>query len=129
MLAAARAYLTPRGQPDTLTAHFEYPNRTSAGPAIVVVDPVKLGRQLSTLQLTLWQGGLLSQAPWTTPAVSRRVVVAYATHTDLRSFEGLSLPTGFAKTAATELPARRTLRCSGPGAATRTGLSSCCPGP
>ncbi|XDG06405.1 hypothetical protein ABKA04_006020 [Annulohypoxylon sp. FPYF3050] len=68
MLAAASAYLSSRGQRDTLTAHFEYPNRTTAGPAIVVIEDVKLTGQISTLHLTLWQGELLSQAPWVTPS-------------------------------------------------------------
>ncbi|RYP35916.1 hypothetical protein DL767_003605 [Monosporascus sp. MG133] len=104
MLAAASAHLSPRGQPDTLTAHFEYPDRTAVGPAIVVVEDVKLTGQLSTLHLTLWQDGLLSQAPWVTPSVSRRVVLAYTTHTNLRTFAGITLPTGYEATAAAALP-------------------------
>lgn len=104
MLAAASAHLSSRGQRDTLTAHFEYPNRTAVGPAIVVVEDVKLAGQLSTLHLTLWQGGLLSQAPWITPSVSRRVVLAYTNHTNLETFAGLSLPTGYEVTPAAELP-------------------------
>ncbi|KFA56310.1 hypothetical protein S40293_08278 [Stachybotrys chartarum IBT 40293] len=95
MLAAARTHLSSRGQPDTLTAHFEYPTRLAVGPAVVTVDEVKLGRQLSTLHLTLWQGGLLPAAPWLTPAVSRRAIVAYATQTDLAGFTGVTLQTGY----------------------------------
>ncbi|KAI0163280.1 thioesterase family protein [Pestalotiopsis sp. NC0098] len=95
MLAAAKMHLSPRGQPDTLTAHFEYPNRASTGPAIVAIDEVKLGQQLSTLHLTLWQGALLSQAPWIDRSASRRIVLAYTTHTDLQTFAGISLPTGY----------------------------------
>lgn len=104
MLVAASKHLSSRGQPDTLTAHFEYPNRTSTGPAIIVIDDVKLGRQLSTLHITLWQGGLLPQAPWIDPKVSRRIVLAYTTHTNLRTFTGISLPTGYEGTPAAELP-------------------------
>lgn len=106
MLAAASAHLSSRGQPDTLTAHFEYPNRTSAGPAIVVIEDVKLNAtgQLSTLHLTLWQGEILSQAPWINTSVSRRTVLAYTTHTDLRTFTGMTLPTGYEGTPAAELP-------------------------
>ncbi|KAI1446034.1 thioesterase family protein [Annulohypoxylon stygium] len=103
MLAAASAYLSSRGQRDTLTAHFEYPNRTTAGPAIVVIEDVKLTGQISTLHLTLWQGELLSQAPWVTPS-SRRIVIAYTNHMNLRTFTGTSLPTGYEGTAAAELP-------------------------
>ncbi|RWA06393.1 hypothetical protein EKO27_g8706 [Xylaria grammica] len=105
MLAAASAHLSSRGQPDTLTAHFEYPARTSPGPAIVVVEDVKLGRsQLSTLHLTLWQGGLRSEAPWITPSVSRRVILAHTTHANLSTFGGFSLPTGYGSSPAAALP-------------------------
>lgn len=104
MLAAASKHLASRNQPDTLTAHFEYPSRTSPGPALVIIEDVKLAGQLSTLHLSLWQGGLLPQAPWTTPNVSRRIVLAYTTHTNLRTFSGITLPTGFETTPAAELP-------------------------
>ncbi|KAF4631136.1 hypothetical protein G7Y89_g6996 [Cudoniella acicularis] len=104
MLAAARAHLSPHNQPDTLTAHFEYPRRTSAGPALVIIEDVKLSRQLSTLHLTLWQDGLLSQEPWITPSVSHRTILAYTTHTNLRAFTGISLPTGWEVTPAATLP-------------------------
>lgn len=107
MLAAARAHLAPRDQPDTLTAHFEYPSRTQPGPAVVKVEDVKIAGQLSTLHLTLWQGGLVDQAPWITTSgtgASRRIILAYSTHTNLRTFTGISLPTGFETTAAAELP-------------------------
>ncbi|KAH9983654.1 thioesterase family protein [Xylariaceae sp. FL0662B] len=108
MLAAASHHLSGRGQPDTLTSHFEFPNRAAAGPAIVVIEDVKLStHQLSTLHLTLWQGGLLSAAPWITPAVSRRVVLAYTTHTDLRTFTGITMPTGWETTPAAALPEPR----------------------
>lgn len=95
MLAAAGVHLSARDQRDTLTAHFEYPGRTAPGPALVIVEDVKLGRQVSTLHLTLWQGGLLAASPWTTPSVSRRTVLAYTNHTNQRTFGGLSLPTGY----------------------------------
>ncbi|KAI0512981.1 thioesterase family protein [Xylaria bambusicola] len=43
MLAAASAHLS-RNQPDALTARFEYPARTSPGPAVIIIEDVKLGR-------------------------------------------------------------------------------------
>ncbi|KAH8164228.1 hypothetical protein CIB48_g4027 [Xylaria polymorpha] len=105
MLVAARVHLSSRDQPDTLTAHFEYPARTSPGPAVIVIEDVKLGRsQLSTLHLTLWQGGLKAEAPWITPSVSRRAILAYTTHTNLQTFGGFSLPTGYGSTPAAALP-------------------------
>lgn len=104
MLAAASEHLSSRDQPDTLTAHFEYPSRTSPGPAIVKIEDVKIrSGQLSTLHLTLWQGGLTEEAPWTT-AASRRIILAYTTHTNLRTFTGITLPTGFEGTPAAENP-------------------------
>ncbi|TGJ84051.1 hypothetical protein E0Z10_g4729 [Xylaria hypoxylon] len=105
MLAAANAHLASRDQPDTLTAHFEYPTKASPGPAIVTIEDVKLGRsQLSTLHLTLWQGGLQSQKPWITPSVSKRITLAYTTHADLRTFGGLSMPTGYEASPAAAMP-------------------------
>ncbi|TWU77767.1 hypothetical protein ED733_008661 [Metarhizium rileyi] len=104
MLVAANRHLAASGQTDTVTAHFEYPNRTSSGPAVVVVDEVKLGRSLSNLQLTLWQGDLLEHAPWVNTSASRRVVLACTTHADLSTFTGISLPTGYEVTAAASLP-------------------------
>lgn len=65
---------------------------------------MKLGRQLSTVHLTLWQGGLLAAAPWITPSVSRRTVLAYATHTRLQAMTGMTITTGFETTPAAALP-------------------------
>jgi hypothetical protein len=104
MLAAARAHLSSRGQTDTLTAHFEYLNRTTAGLAIITIEDVKLGKQLSTLHLTLWQDGLLPKAPWIDASVSRRSVLAYATQTNLDTAIGISMPTGFEVTSEDAYP-------------------------
>lgn len=104
MLAAAKKHLSFRDQRDTLTAHFEFPNRTTAGPAIITVEDVKLGRKISTLHLTLWQGGLLSKKPWIKPSISNRSMLAYATQTDLSTFDGISLPTGYEVTPDAALP-------------------------
>lgn len=102
MLAAATTHLSARTppQPHALTAHFEFPRRAAAGPAEVHVDEVKLGAQLSTLHLILWQGA---------GAARRRVVLAYVVQTDLRRHDGggiggFSLPTGFETTPAAGLP-------------------------
>ncbi|KAJ0120880.1 hypothetical protein J7T55_015616 [Diaporthe amygdali] len=103
MLAAASTHLSLRDQPDTLTAHFEYPSRTNPGPAIVKVEDIKLSGQLSTLHLTLWQGGLVQKSPWITPT-SRRGVLAYSTHTNLSTSTGITLPTGFEVTPAAQNP-------------------------
>lgn len=104
MLAAANAHLASRSQSDTVTAHFEYPNRTSAGPAIVVIDEVKLGRTLSTLHLTLWQGDILNHAPWINVSASKRTALGYTTHTNWSTFTGMTVPTGYEGTPAAALP-------------------------
>ncbi|KAI0152993.1 thioesterase family protein [Xylariaceae sp. FL1272] len=96
MLAAANAHLASRGQPDTLTAHFEYPARISPGPAMITIEDIKIGHSLlCTLHLTMWQHGLQPQKPWIAPQVSQRVILAYSTHTNLRTMEGLSVSTAF----------------------------------
>lgn len=104
MLSAASMHLSSGGHADALTAHFEYPSRTTVGPAIIVIEDVKLSRQLSTLHMTLWQGELLPQEPWINISTSRRTVVSYTTHTNLRTFTGITLPTGWETTPAAELP-------------------------
>ncbi|KAI0440353.1 thioesterase-like superfamily-domain-containing protein [Xylaria telfairii] len=105
LLAAVRVHLSSRDQPDTLAARFKYPARTSLGPAVIVIEDVKLGRsQLSTLHLALWQGGLKAEVPWITPSVLRRAILAHTTHTNLQTFGGFSLSTGDESTPAAALP-------------------------
>ncbi|KAB5531392.1 thioesterase-like superfamily-domain-containing protein [Coniochaeta sp. 2T2.1] len=95
LLQAAHVHLSPRSQPDTVTAHFEFLNRSETGPAVVIVEDIKLGRSLSVLHVTLYQRGLLSHAPWITPGTSRREVAAYVTNGSIASEQGVSLTTSF----------------------------------
>ncbi|KAK3324979.1 thioesterase-like superfamily-domain-containing protein [Apodospora peruviana] len=104
ILQAATVHLASRGQTDPLTCHFEFLNRTEVGPVVIVIEDIKLGRQLSTLHATLYQGSLLPQAPWISPASSRKAIVAYFTMTDLRKEKGISLPTGFSLQAPAPPP-------------------------
>lgn len=104
ILAAARLHLQSRNQPDAFTAHFEFPGRAMQGPAIVTAEDIKLGTRLSTLHLTLWQGGLQPEAPWITPGVSRRTVLGYATLVNLRAMSGVTLETGWEVSPAAALP-------------------------
>lgn len=111
MLAAAGTHLSLREQTGTWTAHVEYVNRTSPGIAIITIEDVKLGRQVSTLHLTLWQGdGLLPHAPWVTRGVTRRIMVAYTTQINLRTFTGITLPTGYESTAVDSIPTQPDLQ-------------------
>ncbi|KAK0609589.1 thioesterase-like superfamily-domain-containing protein [Bombardia bombarda] len=95
LLSAASIHLSSRGQVDVLTSHFEFISRTEVGPAVIVIEDIKLGRQLSTLHLTLYQDALLPHAPFFTPASSRKELLAYFTMTNLSREKGVSLPTNF----------------------------------
>ncbi|KAI1327960.1 thioesterase-like superfamily-domain-containing protein [Xylariaceae sp. FL0255] len=95
LLEAASEHMRSKGQSDTLCAHFEFIDRIAAGPAVILVEEVKLGRQLSTLHLTLYQGGLLSTAPWIMQRVSKKKLVAYVTCFNLSLQSGLSLKTSY----------------------------------
>lgn len=76
--------------------HFEFLNRLSAGPAIITVEELKAGKQLSTLHVMLWQGkGMLDHAPWVTAGETKKCILAYATQTNLATLTGMSVPTGF----------------------------------
>lgn len=104
LLQAAHKHLAPRKQPDTVTVHFEFLNRTETGPAIIIVEDVKLGRTLSVLHVTLYQRGLLPHAPWITPGTSRKELVAYVTNGNIASEQGVSLPTPFFPIAPPIIP-------------------------
>ncbi|GKT56673.1 thioesterase family protein [Colletotrichum tofieldiae] len=94
MLRAASLHLAERGQPDTISAHLEYVNRTEIGPAILVVDETKIGRNLSTVHVSLYQHDLLTSAPWFT-SNSLKEVVGYVINTRLVAEKGLTLSTGW----------------------------------
>lgn len=103
-VAALHLGRSSRNQPDTMTAHFEYLDRTEAGPAIFVVDEIKGGRQTSVLQITLYQvragdGCILpSSAPWLPTdgkTKAKREVMAFITNTNFNNLEGVSLNTSF----------------------------------
>ncbi|KAL2175879.1 thioesterase-like superfamily-domain-containing protein [Thermothelomyces heterothallicus CBS 202.75] len=102
LLRAASLHLERRGQKDVLNAHFQYLNRTETGPALIVIEDVKLGTNLSTLHATLYQQALLPEAPWITAGSTRKEVAVYLTMTDLRKQRGISLPTAFSLQPPTE---------------------------
>lgn len=93
ILRAAGLHLS--GQRDVLNAHFQFLNRTEIGPAVIIIEDVKLGRQLSTLHVTLYQHALLPTAPWITQGSTRKEITGYLTMTDLSKEKGISLQTGF----------------------------------
>ncbi|KAK1777600.1 thioesterase-like superfamily-domain-containing protein [Copromyces sp. CBS 386.78] len=70
-------------QPHVMNAHFEYLNRTQVGPATIIIEDVKPGRQLTTLHATLSQGG------------GKKRLTAYLVMTNLSSMAGITLDTQF----------------------------------
>lgn len=95
ILRAAQEHLRPRGQQDTISAHFEYLNRTEVGPVVILIEDTKPGRSLTTLHATLYQGDLLDEAPFVT-SKSRKLIVAYLINAALSLEKGLTLNTGWA---------------------------------
>ncbi|TGJ78421.1 hypothetical protein E0Z10_g10347 [Xylaria hypoxylon] len=74
--------LAKQNQPHTITLHAEFLRRTHAGPATFTVTDKKLGRQMSTIHISLTQDG-------------REEVVAYLTNTNMIGESGLTLQTGW----------------------------------
>ncbi|KAI0406232.1 thioesterase-like superfamily-domain-containing protein [Xylaria palmicola] len=74
--------LAKQNQPHTITLHVEFLRRTSVGPATLVVKDVKLGRQTSTIHISLIQDG-------------RDEVVAYVTNANMATESGYTLQTGW----------------------------------
>ncbi|KAI0160832.1 thioesterase-like superfamily-domain-containing protein [Hypoxylon sp. FL1284] len=78
-----RTTLAAQNQPHTISLHVEFLRRTQEGAATLAVRHVKLGRQTSTIHLSLLQEG-------------REEVVGYLTHSNLDAEDGLSLTTRWA---------------------------------
>ncbi|KAI1822796.1 thioesterase-like superfamily-domain-containing protein [Xylaria intraflava] len=74
--------LAAQRQPHTILFHAEFLRRTRQGDVVFTVRDVKLGRQTSTVHITLTQDG-------------RDEVVAYLTNADMAAETGLTLPTGW----------------------------------
>ncbi|KAI1382923.1 thioesterase-like superfamily-domain-containing protein [Hypoxylon trugodes] len=72
--------LAAQNQPHTISLHVEFLRRTQEGPAKLVVRDVKLGRQTSTIHITLSQDG-------------REEVVGYLTQSNMNTEAGVSLRT------------------------------------
>ncbi|KAL1793144.1 hypothetical protein ACET3X_008126 [Alternaria dauci] len=74
--------LAEQNQPHTITLHVEFLRRTQTGPATYKVEDVKLGRQTSTVHVTMEQDG-------------RTEVVAYVTNSNLDTETGFTHDTGY----------------------------------
>ncbi|KAH8653345.1 thioesterase-like superfamily-domain-containing protein [Xylariales sp. PMI_506] len=86
LLAVAQKHfyttLASQNQPHCIIIHVDFVQRTSAGLALVKVTNIKLGRQTSTVQLTLTQDG-------------RDEVIAMLTHANITAETGVSFPTAW----------------------------------
>ncbi|KAI3341897.1 thioesterase-like superfamily-domain-containing protein [Ustulina deusta] len=86
LLRVARTHfsstLAKQEQPHTITFHAEFLRRTRAGSATFTVKDMKLGRQTSTIHISLTQDG-------------REEVVAYLTNANMITESGLTLQTGW----------------------------------
>ncbi|KAI9797006.1 MAG: hypothetical protein M1833_005839 [Piccolia ochrophora] len=82
-----RTTLSKQNQPHTMILHLDFVRRTQAGPAQFKVRDVKLGRQTSTIHVTLSQG-------------PREEVLGYITHGNLETQIGPSFLTNFSLTPA-----------------------------
>ncbi|EOD47631.1 putative thioesterase family protein [Neofusicoccum parvum UCRNP2] len=75
--------LAAQNQPHTITLHLEFLRRTQEGPATFKVKDAKLGRQTSTIHVSLVQDG-------------REEVVGYITNSNIDAEDGVSFETGWA---------------------------------
>ncbi|MCJ1438944.1 hypothetical protein MMC27_008334 [Xylographa pallens] len=75
--------LKAQQQPHVMTVYLTFIHRTSTGPATFTVKDVKLGRQISTIHVSLTQGS------------GREEVVGYVTHINMTTETGISLPTNW----------------------------------
>ncbi|EGY16493.1 uncharacterized protein VDAG_07657 [Verticillium dahliae VdLs.17] len=92
IIRAAAEHLASRGQTDSITSHFEFIDRTEPGPALIILEDVKLGRSVSTLHATLYQNDLQPTAPFITPR-TRKLLLSYLTNASLAREQGLTLDT------------------------------------
>jgi len=74
--------LSKQNQPHSMTLHLEFPKRTEVGPANFVIRDVKLGRQTSTVHVSLIQHG-------------KEVVVGYINNSNLYIEDGPTFITGW----------------------------------
>lgn len=83
LMHASGAYMAEHhpnlNQPDAISVHLEFVGKSAIGPATVHVKPVKLGRQLSVLSVSLHQ--------------QRVNITGFITHSNLAQEDGSSLST------------------------------------
>lgn len=95
LLTAVRAHfngtLAHLAQPDTMSVQLQFLRRTRAGPATIVIEDLKLGGGISTVQVVLWQE-------------DRREVQGFIVQANFAKQTGVSLPTTFIKSCVLPAP-------------------------
>ncbi|TQV97915.1 thioesterase family protein [Cordyceps javanica] len=89
-LAVALTHVAKYGHHHVISAHWDFLNRSRAGRGTMVVDEVKIARNMSVLHISLYQDGQLMEAPWVS-ADARRVVTGSITCRDMATETGQSL--------------------------------------
>ncbi|KAM3454169.1 hypothetical protein MY3296_003224 [Beauveria thailandica] len=90
-LAVALAHVAKQyGHSNVISAHWDFLSRSEAGRGTMVVDEIKIARNMSVLYISLYQHGQLTEAPWVS-AGARRVVAGSVTCRDMAAETGQSL--------------------------------------
>lgn len=84
--------LSVQNQPHVLALHLSFLRRTSTAPALITIEDAKLGRQTSTVHVSLSQKDGRGR--------QREEVVGYVTHTNLSTAMGPTFQTPWALTPA-----------------------------
>lgn len=77
-----RTTLVAQDQPHTIILHLDFVRRTQEGPALFTVRDTKIGRQTSTINISLSQDG-------------KEEVVGFITNMNMAAESGLNLHTGW----------------------------------
>ncbi|OAA79169.1 hypothetical protein LEL_02655 [Akanthomyces lecanii RCEF 1005] len=100
-LAVALTHVAKYGHHNVISAHWDFLSRSEAGRGTMVVDEIKIARNMSVLYISLYQDGQLTEAPWVSRD-ARRIIAASVTCRDMATETGQSLDGGL----KTELPPR-----------------------
>ncbi|KAM0741260.1 hypothetical protein ACQRIT_004117 [Beauveria bassiana] len=90
-LAVALAHVAKQyGHSHVISAHWDFLSRSEPGRGTMIVDEIKIARNMSVLYISLYQDGQLTETPWIS-AGARRVITASVTCRDMAAETGQSL--------------------------------------
>ncbi|KAJ6779633.1 hypothetical protein PWT90_06495 [Aphanocladium album] len=89
-LAVALAHVAKHGHKHVISAHWDFLDRSKPGRGTMVVEELKIARNMSVLSISLYQDGQLTEAPWVSPG-ARRIIVGSITCRDMATETGPSL--------------------------------------